>query len=105
VALIEANAERFRWTLLSLVQSIEAARLTGKGPEIPDYLSESYLEAIKRIPVIAATLLNTRVTQLECRVILSACAVCAGHPVLSEAIGELAPEIIEQLYDCIFGEQ
>ncbi len=102
VALVEASPQHFRWTLLALVQAVEAARFAGEAVDMPRYLVGAYFGALRRIPQIAAKLLSSPRTEVECRVILSACAASAGHAGLSDAINELTPETIEKLYDGIF---
>jgi len=59
LALVEASPQCFRWTLLSLVQKIEAARLAGNVVDMPPYLVDAYFDALRRIPQIAVKLLNT----------------------------------------------
>ncbi len=99
VRIVEENPGKFRWTLLALAQAIEAARLKGRGPQIPNDLRGAYETALARIPALAARILSGDVTELELRVTLSACASAKGFALLSEAINELEPEIVAQLLD------
>lgn len=99
VRIVEENPDKFRWTLLSLVHSIEVARSEGRGPALPDDLRDPYLKALARIPAIAGGLLAGDRTELELRVILGACASTKGFPSLGEAIAELEPEIIARLLE------
>jgi hypothetical protein len=92
VRIVEANPEKFRWTLLALVQAIETARLEGRGPPIPNDLRDAYIKALERLPSVAAILMRANVSELELRVILSACASAKGFASLGEAITELTPE-------------
>src|SRR5215475_11815311 len=74
VRIVEANPDKFRWTLLWLVHAIELAWSEGRGPPVPDLLSDAYQKALMRIPVTASILLSRDVAQVELRVILAACA-------------------------------
>lgn len=99
IRIIEENPNRFRSTLLLLVHKIEAARLRERGPSIPEELNEAYQAALARIPVIANVLLSGKLTELETRVVLAACASAKGFSSLGDAIAELTPEITKRLLD------
>ena len=102
VRIVDENPNRFRWTLLALVEAIESARLQGRGPAITDHLREAYKTAIKKIHAVAARLMDTiEPTELELRTILSACASAKGFVQLTEAINELTPENIVRLLEDI----
>ena len=97
VELVRTPDREFRWPLLTLVQAIESARLDRIGPPMPDYLSEPYFEALRSVPAIATRLLCGKLSELECRAILAACAAASGFGRLAEAIGDLSPETVEKL--------
>ncbi len=99
VRIVGENPARFRWTLLSLAQAIEVARLEGRGPPIPDNLRAAYEGALNQVPTIAARLLTGSLTELELRVVLSCCASAKGFAALSEAINELTPDMVTRLLD------
>jgi hypothetical protein len=100
--IIEENPNKFRWTLLSLVEAIETGRLKGRGPVIPDDLHEAYERATKRVPAVSARIMDcNELTELELRVLLSACASVKGFAQLAEAINELTPENIARLLEDI----
>jgi hypothetical protein len=93
IRIVEENPDQFRWTLLLLVHAIEVARSEGRGPIVPDGLSESYKMALTRIPAIAGGLMTGDLSEVELRVILAACASAKGFAPMGEAISELTPEI------------
>ena len=99
VRIVEKYPDKFRWTLLSLVQAIETARLGGRGPSIPANLQTAYDAALQIIPTIAVGLIGRGLSELEMRVILSACAAAKGFGPLSEAITELTPEYVKRLLE------
>ena len=99
VRIIEANPDRFRWTLLLLVHAIEVARSEGRGPTVPDDLIGSYSEALARVPVIASQLLGRDMGEEELRVILAACATAKGFPSIGEAITELSPDLAKRFLE------
>ncbi len=99
VCIVEANPDKFRWTLLLLVHAIELARSEGRGPPMPDDLVGSYENAIARIPAIASRLLIRGMGEEELRVILAACASAKGFPSVGEAITELTPEVTKRLLE------
>jgi len=92
VRIVEENPGRFRWTLLLLVNAIELARSAGRGPPVPDDLTDAYQRAPARIPAIAGGLLIGDRTELELRVILAACASARGYPTIAEAIIDRSAE-------------
>lgn len=94
-----SNPERFVVSLMDLVGAIEAARLQGKGPDMPEDLAPAYDAALAALPEIAARILATPRGEEECRVILGALAAAKGHPRLAAAIGELTPDVAETLLD------
>jgi len=96
VRIVEENPDKFRWTLLLLVHAIEIARSEGRGPPVPDYLSDPYQDALARIPAIASGLLIGDLSEVELRVILAACASAKGFPSIGEAITELEPEVTKR---------
>ena len=94
VRIVEENPDKFRWTLLLLVHAIEVARSEGRGPIVPEGLSEPYKMALARLPAIAGGLLTgDHLNELELRVILAACASAKGFASIGEAISELTPAI------------
>lgn len=99
VRIVEANPDKFRWTLLLLVHAIEVARSEGRGPPVPDDLKGFYEDALARVPVIASPLLRRDMGEEELRVILAACASAKGFPSVGEAIAELTPDVTKRFLD------
>ena len=99
VRIIEANPDKFRWTLLLLVHAIEVARYEGRGPTVPDDLIGSYKEALARVPAMASKLLGRDMGEEELRVILAACASAKGFASIGEAIAELTPDLAKQFLE------
>src|SRR5262249_12107619 len=56
--------------LFSLVGAIEIARASSHGPEIPKDLADSYFEALRQIPTLAAEAASTSWDEVRCRAIL-----------------------------------
>jgi hypothetical protein len=99
VRIIEANPDKFRWTLLLLVHAIEVARSNGRGPTVPDDLIGSYREALARVPALASQFLRRDMGEEELRVILAACASAKGFPSIGEAITELTPDLTKRFLE------
>jgi hypothetical protein len=95
----QRHPTRTHWTVIALVSSIEVARLTERGPEVPPELSVGYFSALSAIPGIVAEAASDPWDELRCRVITSAIAAVKGHPRLSDAITELEPATAERLLE------
>lgn len=95
----QRHPTRTHWTVIALVSSIEVARLSERGPDVPPELSESYFSALSAIPGIVAEAASDPWDELRCRVISSAIAAVKGHPRLSDAITELEPATAEMLLE------
>ena len=89
VALAEADPGRITYDYLLLPTSIEIARLTGQGPDVPADLIESYAEAIKSMTRVVGRLHVDDMDETLCLTCGAAVAVAAGNPTMSEAILEL----------------
>jgi hypothetical protein len=92
-----ANPANVTFSFFSLPQAIEISRLNGKAPPIPADLELPYRRALRSVPEIAAQVLAHPVNELVLRSVLSAIAVVAGHPQLSEGISELEPRVLDRL--------
>ena len=99
VRIIAANPGKFRWTLLLLVHAIETARSEGRGPSMPDDLTDAYRAALAHVPAVASQLLSRDMGESELRVILAACATAKGFPSIGEAITELTPDLTKQFLE------
>lgn len=99
--MVASEKETVSIWLLHLVARIEAARLAGGGPPVPEDLRGFYTRALRSIPAIAARLLERPRSEESCRIIFAAIATSAGHPALGEAITKLSPEGIDTLYDAL----
>jgi hypothetical protein len=99
VEIARARSARLEVAPFDLIAAIEAARLQGKGPEIPEYLSGPYFAALAALPELAARLLAVPRSEAECRAVLAALAAAKGHGRLAAAIGELSPAVTEALLD------
>ena len=89
IALAEAEPDRITYDYLLLPTSIEIARLTGRGPEVPAEIAESYFSAIKNMASIVGRLSLDDMDETMCLSCGAAIAVATGNPVLAEAILEL----------------
>ena len=89
IALAEAEPNRIACDFLLLPVSIEIARLTGRGPEVPAELSDSYFAAIKRMTTIIGRLRVDNMDENWCLTCGAAVAIASGNPTLAEAILEL----------------
>ena len=85
----EAEPERITYDFLLLPTSIEIARLTGRGPEIPDQLKGAYEAAIQSMPRIIGQLRPREMNETMCLSCSAAIAAAAGNPTLAEAVLEL----------------
>jgi hypothetical protein len=66
------------WNTYAIVAVIELARHSGKNPEIPQWLKEDYLQAIRELAEVGAVeVLQTKGLE-EIRAILSILAISAG---------------------------
>jgi hypothetical protein len=99
VRVIESAPEFAPWTLFSLVSAIEAARVEGKGPDMPQDLSTDYFEALSRVPQVGLRAAGSKWDDLRCRAILGCVATAKGHPELGSVIEELEPSIVEKFRD------
>ena len=88
----KAEPERITYDFLLLPTSIEIARLTGRGPEIPDHLKFAYDAAIQSMPQIVGQLRTKGMDETMCLSCSAAIAVAAGNGTLAEAILELEGE-------------
>ncbi|MDJ0711066.1 MAG: hypothetical protein QNJ14_11775 [Woeseiaceae bacterium] len=89
VALAEAAPDRITYDYLLLPTSIEIARLTGRGPEVPAEMIEGYFTAIKNMAAVVGRLSADDMDEAMCLSCGAAVAIAAGKPVLAEAILEL----------------
>jgi hypothetical protein len=99
----EAEPERITYDFLLLPTSIEIARLTGRGPEVPDKLRFAYETAIQSMPRIVGQLRPKGVDETMCLACGAAIAVAAGNATMAEAIleleGEAAAEFLKWKFD------
>ena len=89
LALAEADVNRITYDFLLLPTSIEIARRTGRGPEVPAELSDNYTAAIKSMTAIIGQLRVDDMDETWCVTCGAAVAIAAGNPTLAEAILEL----------------
>jgi hypothetical protein len=99
----EAEPERITYDFLLLPTSIEIARLTGRGPEIPDRLRVAYGAAIQSMPRIVGHLGAKEMDETLCLSCGAAIAAAAGKPIMAEAIlgleGEAAAEFLKWKFE------
>ena len=99
IALAGAEPRRITCDFLLLPTSIEIARSTGRGPEVPAKLSDSYTTAIKGMAAIIGQLSVDDMDETWCITCGAAVAIGAGNPALAEAIleleGDTAPEFLK----------
>lgn len=92
VGICSNNSITTDWTVLNLVVAIELARLKGRGPKIPDELSQSYLGAINHIPQIAVDMISNndcKENERGINICAAAIAISKGYPKQAEAFLEL----------------
>ena len=99
----EAEPERITYDYLLLPTSIEIARLTGRGPEIPDHLRDAYEAAIQSIPRIVGQLRPKEMDETMCLTCGAAIAAATGNPTMAEAIleleGDAAAEFLKRKFE------
>jgi hypothetical protein len=75
---IYRNRGRLDWNTYAIVATIELARDSGKNPDLPEWLKEDYLHAIRVLAEVGATeVLQTKDPE-NIRAILSILAIAAG---------------------------
>lgn len=84
------------WQYFSLPTSIEIARLTGRGPQVPGMLAEAYFAALRQFHTLVTQIAHLEWDELLSRSIAAALVVSKGHAVLAETILELSPDSIKQ---------
>ena len=89
IALAAAAPNRITYDFLLLPVSIEIARQTGRGPEVPAKLGDSYSAAIKSMTAIIGQLHVDEMGETWCLACGAAVAIASGNPTLAEAILEL----------------
>ncbi len=89
LAFAEAEPSRITYDFLLLPTSIEIARRTGRGPEVPADIRGSYSAAIKNMTAIVGQLRVDDLDETWCLTCGAAVAIAAGKPTLAEAILEL----------------
>ncbi|MGF1631701.1 MAG: hypothetical protein ACFCUT_19675 [Kiloniellaceae bacterium] len=99
VEIVRTNTDRLSVSLLSLIAAVESARVQGKGPAIPDYLSDGYQAVLTSLPSFAAQLVNAAQDEEACRAVLAVLAAAKGYGRISAAIGELSPKVVDKLLD------
>lgn len=90
--LAKASPEHITYDFLLLPTTIEIARLTGRGPEIPAFLKDAYESAIRSMPRIIGQLRADNMDETLCLTCGAAIAVATGRATLAEAILELEGE-------------
>lgn len=94
---------RASWDFFVLPASIELGRLNELGPDVPEDLRDSYFAALTRIPALAADAAQGEWDEVRCRGILASVAVVKGQARLGEAILELEPDTVRELFKRKFG--
>jgi hypothetical protein len=80
-----------------LPASVEVARVTGRGPEIPDFLAPAYHEALGRLPDAVAAHRHRPWDQDMTIATAAALAVAKGHHALAEAVMNLDDDWIGKI--------
>ena len=93
--LAAASPERICSSYLLLPACIEASRLSGLAPAIPDHLAASYHAAIATLPIIVASCFDREWDDDWVRTATAALCVAKGHGQLATAILDLTPDIME----------
>jgi hypothetical protein len=85
------------WQFFGLPASIEISRASGRGPEIPEALSESYYAALRDLHVLAYRNRDREWDEMLSRAIAAALVTSKGHAVLGETIFELSPDAVRDV--------
>jgi hypothetical protein len=103
VEAIRASPERAHWSALLLVVCIELSRIgiAGKGPPVPESLSDTYRSALALLPEIVERLARRRLDDSEVRAATAALALANGEAALANAIVKLGPSELEAFPDWI----
>jgi hypothetical protein len=80
-----------------LPASVDVARITGRGPEIPAFLVPSYLEAIKLLPECVSVHRAYAWSKDMTISTAAALAVAKGHHLLAEALTNLDDDWISKI--------
>ena len=101
--LAEKKPTRISFDYLLIPVSIEIARLSGRGPDIPKNLRESCVDAIHSMPRIVGLIPVEDMDKTKCLVCAAAIAVAAGNSTLAEAIleleGDAAKDFLQWKFD------
>lgn len=89
VGLAQAQPDRITYDFLLLPTSIEIARLTGRGPEVPETLMQSYGSAIQGMIGVIGHLQGSEMDETWCLTCAASIAAAAGNATIAEAILEL----------------
>ena len=92
LGLAKAAPGRITYDYLLLPTSIEIARLTGRGPEVPASLQDAYQAAIQSMTGIIGQLPANEMNETLCLICCAAIAVAAGNGTIAEAVLELEGE-------------
>jgi hypothetical protein len=84
------------WQFFGLPTCIEIGRADGRGPSIPETLTDSYFKALRQLHEMAYKIADQNWDEVLSQVIAAALVVGKGHPELSETILELSPEVIQE---------
>jgi len=66
------------WNTYAIVATIELARGTGENPEVPGWLKQSYLDAIRELASLGSEQVSSATRAEDIRVILSIIALARG---------------------------
>ena len=95
----EQEPSRISFDYLLLPVSIEIARLTGRGPDIPESLEQSYSDAIEALPRTAGSIPLKEMGETTCLACAAALPVAAGNPTVAEAILELEEDAAKEFLE------
>jgi hypothetical protein len=88
---IARDPAQIRWDLLALPAAIEAARLTGRAPGIPEDLAAAYHAAVQALADVCFARAQVPWDHVGGQAILAGLAASKGLGMLAEAILELGP--------------
>jgi hypothetical protein len=94
--LAAASPDQICSNYLLLPACIEASRLSGSAPAIPEHLAASYHSAIATLPGIVASCFDRAWDDDWVRTATAALCVAKGHGGLATAILDLTPDILER---------
>lgn len=98
-ALVELNVKQdLGWNLYSLVSCIELCRFNNKNPNLPDWLSDDYKEALQQLLEIACKRFVEVQNETEIRAMLGYIAIAKGNYKYGELMSYYSEKEISEIF-------